>query len=262
MTISKTRIKKIESPSNSIYKQLLELSTSRGMQEHGQCLVSGEKIIEEHLSEASFKDMFWVFTSQEHSLFEKFELPQAIILPPELFKKLDVVGTRAPLLCRPLPQLETWSAESSYSGLQLLCALGDPNNLGALLRSALAFNVSSVVLLKECCHPFHPKVIKSSAGACFHIPLMTGPSINELPSNMGETLALDMTGSPLEKYSFPKNFRILLGEEGLGIPKNIPLKKLSIPMNDKVESLNATVAASLVFYAHNTQMSGRYADTF
>lgn len=253
MTISKTRIKKIESSSNSIYKQLLELSTSRGMQDHQQCLVSGEKIIAEHLKGSSFDNMFWIYTSQEHFLFEKFELPQAIILPAELFKKLDVVGTRAPLLCRPLPKFAKWSAESPYSGLQLLCALGDPNNLGALLRSALAFNVSSVVVLTESCHPFHPKVIKSSAGACFQIPLFSGPSILDLPSNMGETFALDMKGTSIKDFAFPKNFRVLLGEEGLGIPKNISLKKLSIPMNDKVESLNATVAASLLFYSHTTR---------
>lgn len=250
MTTFKPQIKKIESASNALYKKLLDLTTGRGVQEHGLCLVSGEKIIAEVLQKPT-PDMFWISTTEEHSLFAQTPRAQIILLPVELFKKLDIVGTHAPLLCYPLPEIKPWTPTAAQ-GLEVVCGLGDPNNLGALLRSALAFNVSSIILLKESCQPFHPKVIKSSAGACFQIPLYKGPSLQDIASFGPELYALDMEGTPLPEFAFPKNLRVLLGEEGSGVPKNIPLQRISIPMNPKLESLNATVAASLLFYSYST----------
>lgn len=240
------KIKKIDSATNAIYKKLLSLTKNKGVQEHGQCLVSGEKIISE-LAADKPKNAFWIYHSDEHDVFKKYPLEQLILLPKKLFNELDLVGAPAPLLCMDTPMIEEWNSEAPLRSHELLCALGDPNNLGALLRSARAFNLQNIVLLEECCNPFHPKAVKASAGACFHLQFFSGPSIQKL-ATAKNILALDRLGKSLSAVTLDQKYRILLGEEGQGLPQNIKAQTISIPINDDVESLNATVAASILLY--------------
>lgn len=252
------KIKKIESSSNSLYKKFLSLTKSAGVKDEQLCLVSGEKIINEFASKNKLDDKthFWIFCSEEHSLFELHPQLQLILLPKELFKSLDVIGSHSPILCATVPEIKKWKMEDELLENELLCALGDPNNLGALLRSAKAFGVNKIVLLEECCHPFHPKCIKASSGASFGLKYFKGPSIQNL-SAATSILALDSTGTELQKFNFKQKYRILLGEEGQGVPLNAAAEKVSIAMHPDVESLNATVAASLLMYHLSFQRSSQ-----
>jgi RNA methyltransferase, TrmH family len=244
------KIKQIESATNSVYRKLLSLSKSRGIDKEGECLVSGEKIIGEVLRDAliPLEKAYWVYCAETHPLFQLKNAPTSLVqMAKPLFKDVDVLGVNSPLLCIPAPALEKWNPDQERTGTEILCALGDPNNLGALLRSAEAFGVTSVVLLTEACHPFHPKVIKSSSGSVFRLRLSSGPSIQQL-QEVRNIFALDGGGLALKEIKFPKNPRILLGEEGQGLPTDLKVQKVAIPMDSKVESLNATVAASILFY--------------
>ncbi len=59
---------------------------------------------------------------------------------------------------------------------------------------------------------------------------------------------MDMAGKSVRDADFSKPWRILLGEEGQGIPSSLKCEKVSIPYSGDVESLNATIAASILFY--------------
>lgn len=242
-------VQKIESTSNKIYKKLLSLTKSKGIDEHLFCLVSGDKVVKELFAtnKIDVENSFWVTDDPDHELLELKNLPSTIHLSKPLFKEIDICGTHKPILATPLPSFDDWEPEDPIQGHELLCALGDPNNLGALIRSATAFNISKIILLEEACHPFHPKVIKSSAGAVFNMPLYEGPSIQSL-SRADDLYALDAKGTPLKELDIAEPIRVLLGEEGQGIPADVKTKKISVPINKNVESLNATVAASVLFY--------------
>lgn len=242
-----TKIKKIESTANPLYKKLLSLTKSKGIREENQCLVSGAKILAEIVSSPLPENSFWIFTNEEHNLFLAQPELQRVIVPSALFRDLDIVGSHDPLLCIATPTVNPWSGDDPPSASELLCALGDPNNLGSLLRSAKAFGIKNVVLLEECCHPFHPKAIKASSGACFGLSYFKGPSIRHL-QNVRKILALDMAGRSVKELSSKGPWRILLGEEGQGLPQNLSSDKVAIPYQGDVESLNATVAASILFY--------------
>ncbi len=241
------KVKKIESSSNLLYKKLLSLTKSKGVREEKLCLVSGEKIIAEQISLNAPKDAFWVFYSEAHPLFEMQPDLQSVILPKDLFRTLDVVGSDKPLACLPTPEIGLWKHQSMPESHELLCALGDPNNLGALLRSAKAFGIQNVVLLEESCHPFHPKAIKAASGACFGLSYSKGPSIKNL-GDVQRLLAMDLAAPSVREADFSQPWRILLGEEGQGIPSSLRCEKVSIPYPGNVESLNATIAASILFY--------------
>ena len=103
-------------------------------------------------------------------------------LSAPLFEKIDHlwhwgsdIGLRSAFLC--LPQ----TSRLRPRGLEILCPLGDPANVGALIRTAAAMGVERIILLKESAHPYHPKAIRAASGTMFKMSLLQGPSIRDLP---------------------------------------------------------------------------------
>jgi TrmH family RNA methyltransferase len=130
--------------------------------------------------------------------------------------------------------------------------LGDPANVGALIRTAAALGIERVVLLKESAHPYHPKAIRAASGTTFTVSLAQGPSIRDLPEK-ATGLTLDVRGENLPAFRWPKDVRLLVGEEGPGLPPIISGTRLAVPMTGSVESLNAVVAAGMALYAYRVQ---------
>lgn len=248
------RIKRIDSPSNEIFKELTQLVSAKGIRKQKRCLISGDKIIREVIKKLS-DDTFFIYHSENHELFERFPDKQALVLKKDLFQELDVVGTNTPLLCTDTPTLHNWEPHSAPEQTELVCALGDPNNLGAVLRSACAFGVHKVILLSECSNPFLPKVTKAASGCNFLMTFENGPSIEEL-FDVSDLVALDMKGTPLDAWTNTQPKRLLIGQEGLGVPRNLKCERLSIPMSSEVESLNAAISASIVLYKMYSSQKG------
>ena len=232
----------IKSVKNPLFKKLLSLTKSKGIKKEAQALVSGEKITRE-IAESSNADSFWVITDK---ILPSSKIPkQKVLLSKELFKKLDVFGTQKPLLCCHYPKPKKFSTLSPDLAT-LYVAASDPTNLGALVRSSVAFQFPQIVLLKEAAHPFLPRSIRGSSAMVFKTALFWGPSIQDLHDP--EILALDKKGENLKDKKLPKKLKLLVGEEGQGVPENFKGKRLWIPISQKVESLNLSVAASLVIY--------------
>ena len=99
-------------------------------------------------------------------------------------------------------------------------------------------------------HPFHPKALRAAANAQFELELMRGPSWAALEEASGGMYALDADGEEMHAFAWPASMRLILGEEGQGLPVALNAKRLAVPTTGAVESLNATVAASLALYAH------------
>ncbi len=266
--------KTISSKSNALVSEWMDCLTSKGIRKHGMFLVAGERAVRETLERAPGLARSLIlcsdrhFTEQQKSsgplsgprswipLVERArELTRGgsfsvIAVARTIFDDLDVSGTHAPLLLTHTPKIEDADLSKDPVGLEVLCALGDPSNVGALLRSAAAFGASRIVLLKECATPFHPKAVRAASAATMLTPLSRGPSIRELDGIKGPVLALDMQGKDLGSFEWPKNARLLIGEEGQGVPSSKSFEYLSIPMAKDVESLNATVAASVALYSY------------
>lgn len=240
---------KITSPSNDLFKKCLELDKRRGQTKHGLYMVSGEPVVLEYALKFpdEVESILYLSEHKEQmpSLFaEKFK-KKHVEFSPELFDKLDMFQTKFPLLLVKLPSLPVWNFE--WKGLALLCPLGEASNVGALARSALAFQVDHFVLLKEAASPFLPKAVRAASGALPHLKFYSGPSVLELGAFAPQIHALDMQGENIYSYKWPKNLCLLVGEEGRGIP-DAAFQKVSIPMNKNSESLNAMIAASLALF--------------
>jgi len=223
----------IESKDNKTFKLLKSLLTSKGIKKEKKCLVSGSKITPELKGESVF-----------------YEGMPDILISKALYKELDIHGTKTYLLLKDLPEIKNIDLEESPRGIEVLIPAGDPKNLGALIRTSLAFSASKVILLEESAHPFLPDAIKTSSGAVFKAPLFKGPSISSLKAS-SFLFTLDGNGRPLASCK-EKNLRLLIGEEGGNIPQGLLENSLSINISKEVESLNVNSALSIALYQFNT----------
>lgn len=243
----------ISSKTNDHFKRWADLSSARGIKKHGEFILMGEKLIAEFLEHPSFKVKAELVHEDLKSLTMtapslKGQRIPVFKLPKALFNELDVVGTHYNLLVLEPKEIAPLSAPTAQ-GLEVVCPLGDPSNLGALARSALAFGASKMILTEESCNPYHPKAIKASAGALLKLPLFKTNKFTDFVTGNEEIYALDMKGENVAIFKWPKNIRLAIGEEGPGFSGLKGLKRLSVSTQG-VESLNATVAASIALFSY------------
>lgn len=237
------RIDQINSSSNSKFQTWKSLLTSKGIKKEKLFILSGEKIVFEFLKNPHLS----VSCELIREGFNPIQKSAPVfMLEKSLFEELDIIGTHSNLLVLELPSLKESSAFDSIDGIEVVAPLGDPKNLGALVRTCVAFGVSKIHLTDESAHPFHPQVVKASAGAVLKAPLFRGGSLSSWDS--GHTYALDSKGQDLKLFEKPFKARIIVGEEGPGLPAFKKVQFVAIPTQN-VESLNATVAASLLIYS-------------
>lgn len=141
----------------------------------------------------------------------------------------------------------------------ILDQVTDPRNLGAIIRSGAAFDVSAVVVGERRSVGVNAAVWKAAAGALAHLPVSQvvniARTISELKKQGFFILGLSTEGAEqlpeLDKDLSNKPLAIVVGSEGKGISRLVAEHcdlHVSIPITSKAESLNASVAASIVLY--------------
>ena len=121
----------------------------------------------------------------------------------------------------------------------------DPGNVGAVLRSALAFGASCVALGPECADPFGPKAVRASMGAVFSVPLARA-GVDALP---GERVALVAGRGDVLRGPASGEISLVVGAERAGLPDEVVGacdRVAHIPIRS--ESLNAAMAATVALY--------------
>lgn len=131
----------------------------------------------------------------------------------------------------------------------------DPGNLGTIIRSAVAFNIDTIILSKNTVDLYNSKVLRSTQGMIFNINIVVSDlekEIKELKNKNYKILTTKVDGGKLIKNIEKKEkFVIIIGNEGNGVSEQ--LQQLSdeyiyIKMNEKCESLNAAIATSIILY--------------
>ncbi len=136
-------------------------------------------------------------------------------------------------------------------------AIQDPGNLGTMIRTAAWFDVKGLLMGTGTVDPFHPKVVRSTAGATGAAPVISGDldGILEKFEEKGWSVFL-MDGSPesisLDRIKVPAKSIVIIGNEGSGISEKIyrgSRKKIKIEGRGlSVESLNASIACAIALY--------------
>ncbi|HEX8203854.1 MAG TPA: 16S rRNA (guanine(527)-N(7))-methyltransferase RsmG, partial [Isosphaeraceae bacterium] len=169
----------VTSEANPTFKLGRDLLTGRGIRKHGRAILAGPRPIAEVL--ARFPDRVDAWLTDTAGPPPPPEAGRDLAwfrLADPLFRALDTAGTHAPLLLVRVPELPAWSDAAPWpAGCTLFVPFQDPENVGAVIRSAAAFGVARVVLLREAAHPFLPKAARAAGTALFQVPLLQGPSI-------------------------------------------------------------------------------------
>jgi 23S rRNA (guanosine2251-2'-O)-methyltransferase len=154
---------------------------------------------------------------------------------------------------------------TEHTALVLLDELTDPQNVGAVIRSAAAFGIAGVLVPEHRQAPVNGTVVKVSAGMAFALPLVSVGNVNTALRDLKERgfWIYGLVGggdTRLTEESFTKPSVFVLGNEGRGLREKTEALcdfRLSIPIQPDVESLNAASSAAVTFYAWRSQHPNR-----
>ena len=159
-------------------------------------------------------------------------------------------------VCPSIPQVEL-NELTEKEKILCLYDIQDPGNLGTMIRSADAFGFEAVVLSRDCCDLFSPKVLRSAMGSVFHLPYYISP---DMPAFEREMAACGKVSAAavLENADLlagccilPEIHLLYIGNEGNGLPESFAQAcryRITLPMKGKAESLNAAMAAGILMW--------------
>lgn len=169
----------------------------------------------------------------------------------------DTVQSQGIILIAQRPVAQTTPFLNTASTLLLACdRLQDPGNLGTLIRTAEAAGAGGIVCLKGCADAFSPKVLRSSMGSAFRMPLLaeaTAANLQTLQKQHGFQMVAAAGEGELDyaEYDWRQPTLLLLGNEGRGVEPALMQQcdvRLKIPMQAGVESLNVAAAGAVMLF--------------
>ena len=238
----------ITSLENEKVKKLAKLNQKKYRDLTGKFLVEGL-----HLVQEAYKSGYLEELILEDGVELFLDIPTTYV-SRDVIEKISSVDTPTNIIgvCR-----KADSQDIIGDKILILDELQDPGNLGTIIRSAVAFNVDTIVLGENTVDLYNSKVIRATQGMVFHIHIISREvlkAIEEIQKNHIPVYATDVLGGvdarDLEEKD-KQQFALIMGNEGNGvrqIVKSKADKNLYISMNENVESLNVAIATSILLY--------------
>ena len=145
--------------------------------------------------------------------------------------------------------------------LVVLEDLQDPGNLGTILRTGEGAGITGVIMSKDTVDLYNPKTIRATMGSVYRVPFVYAEDLKQVLATLKEagitSYAAHLKGTKYyDSFDFRKGTAFLIGNEGNGLQTERAEQAdvyLKIPMEGKLESLNAAVATSILMYEANRQ---------
>jgi len=241
----------IKSKDNDFFKRIKSYSSAGGAKyrKRDNCLIAeGEKTYAEALKTLKLKNTI-VSESYLASTNESFQ--NLTIFADSLFDSISELKTSQGILG--VFEIPSYDIDmTALSRVVVLENIQDPKNVGAIIRNAHCLGYEAVFLGEGCAQPFSPKVIRSSMGASFHLPVIAGSTLTQMQELKGSDFTLVGTAMSGEEAvpQFEK-VALVIGNEGSGLSQEaLELCDYSfkIKMSNQAESLNAAVASGIAMY--------------
>ena len=177
-------------------------------------------------------------------------------LAPGVMARVASTVTPQPLLAvvsyRPAP----WACLDGASLVVVCVDVRDPGNLGTVIRTADAAGVDAVVCCDGTVDPTNPKVVRSTAGSLFHVPVVQGGTVG---ATLGELAARGLTtvatvvrdGTDYVAFDWTRPVALVLGNEAAGLEETLAGSldaRVTVPMAGRSESLNVGVSAAVLCF--------------
>lgn len=230
--------------------QVKKLHQKKYRSELGYCLVEGEHLLLE-LEKTSIEGCQLYVTENHADWPTRFR--KTIIGERQMAQVSDTRSPQGMVAVVPLAALlKTAPAGNRYLYLH---EIQDPGNLGTILRTLAWFGGWTCLLSPDSVDPFNPKVIRSSMGAIFHVPLELDVPLEQLPQRFRHIATLDMQGQPLANASRGDHDCFVFGNEARGVPREalaaMQPSVYTIRGCGAIESLNLASAVNMCVYELN-----------
>lgn len=166
----------------------------------------------------------------------------------------DTKSPQGIIACVPLPKshLPTQASGSLQQKVIYLHEIQDPGNLGTILRTLAWFGNFTLLLSPNSVDPYNSKVVRSSMGAIFHVPIELDVELNELDTRYSRFAYLDMQGSAVNTAEFTNFDCYLFGNEARGVPRDalssFNAQAFTIAGSGAIDSLNLASAVNICVY--------------
>lgn len=185
------------------------------------------------------------------------------VVSDPVFKSISDTQTPQGILC--VVQQPKYSLEELLNGekthLLILEDIQDPGNLGTMFRTGEGAGATGIIMSRNTVDLFNPKTIRSTMGSIYRMPYFVADDLNqtiqELKAKGITSYAAHLKGTlSYDEPDYTKASAFLIGNEGNGLKTETADQAdtyIRIPMEGKVESLNAAIAATLLMYEVNRQ---------
>lgn len=213
-------------------------------------LVEGKHLVEE----AYKKNLVKLLIVLEDYQLDNIDNVDTIKVSYDVMKKISLTDTPPKIMA------EVIKKEDKKIGNKVIILddITDPGNLGTIIRSAVAFNFDTVILSNNTTDLYNPKVIRATEGMLFNINIIRDNLLNIIPKLKEEKyfiLGTKVTnGKNIIKYHNINKIALIMGNETRGMNRdldNLCDDYIYIKMNNKCESLNVGVSASILMYELN-----------
>lgn len=250
--------------SNNQIKLLRKLGQKKYREKEGLFIVEGERAVEQVLENEVLR-IRDVFLEEGKAVSYQLSANSSFHIDSDTFSEIsDTENPQGILAVCEIPKEQSLEELSAKEGLIIATdRIQDPGNLGTIIRTGVWFGAKAVLLGKGSVDLFHPKVVRSTAGATGSLEYLNSTlskDLEEFEKTGWDILLLDGNpgAEPINQTKLSKKTLLIVGNEANGIdPKLITpeRKRILIPAADEnrsVESLNAAIAMSIALYQLNS----------
>ena len=256
-------MKVISSKDNEIIKKIKSLKEKKYRDIENCYIIEGIKLVKEAIAENAKIKQIVVCEDcindgeiDTDTLYEiaKFDV---VYVTEKVFKTITDVKTPQGIIA--VIEKNNINSKIDYNQDIIIALDGvqDPGNLGTILRTVDSANLKQIILSKESADSYNPKVVRSTMGAIFRVNIIEADSLKDmLQEAKKNNFKVMVTSLEAKKTIYEADFNksaIVIGNEANGVSKeiqNMANEKVIIPMLGKTESLNASVAASIMIYEY------------
>ena len=251
-------MEKITSKSNQKIVEIQKLKQKKYRQEQNKILLEGRKVIDEAVK-CGLKIENLILTDDTLKLKDCFEYQNLLLVSDSIAKSLSFTVTSQN--CFATVIVEPKQKQPLGNKILILDKLQNPDNLGAIIRTAVATGFVDIIAI-DSVDIYSDKTIRASMGNVFKVNYIES-NYEQIKTDLKQfqICIADMFGQNIFKIDkFCDKIALVIGNEGNGISdemKKIANQSFSIPMENSVESLNASVSAGIIMYHIKNNMENK-----
>ncbi len=244
-------VSEIKSLQNDFVKYLVKLQNPKFRKQEKIILLDGEKTISGLIDEDIEFEYLLIKKGDKFASYKNIK--NLVYVTDEILKKTSTTKSPSSVVGLIKEPHQDKNIFYKFNKIALIENIKDAGNLGTIIRSACAFGIEGIILFSQCVDLYNTKTIRSAAQNMFKIPIITIDDINFIKDLKKERRLISLVvncDKSLYEADFSKKFIIALGSEACGLSEEIIKlsdEKLTIPMENNVESINLGICASVAF---------------